>query len=53
MLMDLKKPLKIGSDVEVTLTFADGKTLPFTAQVRDYSGAEENYEPAGRVGGNG
>jgi copper(I)-binding protein len=53
MLMDLKRPLKIGSDVEVTLTFADGKTLPFTAQVRDYSGAEENYEPAGHAGGNG
>lgn len=46
MLMDLKAPLKVGSDVEVTLTFADGTSLPFTAQVRDYSGAEEKYEPA-------
>lgn len=45
MLMDLKAPLKVGSDVQVTLTFADGTSLPFTAQVRDYSGAEENYEP--------
>lgn len=45
MLMDLKAPLKAGSDVEVTLTFADGTSLPFTAQVRDYSGAEEKYEP--------
>lgn len=53
MLMDLKKPLQVGSDVEVTLTFADGTTLPFSAQVRDYSGAEENYEPAEHAGGHG
>ena len=53
MLMDLKKPLKVGSDVEVTLTFADGTTLPFSAQVRDYSGAEENYQPAEHAGGHG
>jgi copper(I)-binding protein len=53
MLMDLKTPLKVGSDVEVTLTFADGTTLPFSAQVRDYSGADEKYEPTEHAGGHG
>jgi copper(I)-binding protein len=46
MLMDLKMPLKAGSDVEVTLTFDDGTTLPFSAQVRDFPGADEKYEPS-------
>lgn len=47
MLMDLKQPLQVGKDVEVTLSFQDGSTLPFTAQVRDFSGAGETYKPAG------
>ncbi len=54
MLMDLKEPLKPGTDVEVTLTFADGSSLPFTAQVREFSGADEDYQPgtpAPSVGG--
>ena len=50
MLMDLKGPLRAGADVEVTLTFDDGTTLPFTAQVRDFAGAQEKYEPAGSNG---
>lgn len=53
MLMDLTRPLKAGSDVEVTLTFADGTSLPFAAQVRDYSGAGETYQPSGHAGGHG
>ena len=53
MLMDLKAPLKPGSEIEVTLTFADGATLPFTAQVRDFAGAGENYQPSGHAGGHG
>jgi copper(I)-binding protein len=55
MLMELKGPLKAGSDVEVTLTLADGTTVPVAAQVRDFAGAAENYEPAGaeRAGGHG
>ena len=46
MLMGLKAPLAVGSDVEVTLTFKDGSALPFTAQVRTFPGAGENYQPA-------
>lgn len=47
MLMELKQPLQVGKDVEVALRFEDGSTLPFTAQVRDFSGADETYKPAG------
>ncbi|KUI24771.1 hypothetical protein AU196_15735 [Mycobacterium sp. IS-1742] len=43
MLMDLTAPLTPGSDVDITATFADGSTLPITAQVREFPGAEEHY----------
>lgn len=44
MLMDLAKPLKAGDEVAFTLTFSDGSTVDFTAPVKDYSGANENYD---------
>jgi copper(I)-binding protein len=47
MLMDLKAPLIAGADVPVTVTFQDGSTLDVTAQVRDFAGANENYQPHG------
>lgn len=47
MLMDLKAPLTAGADVPVTVTFEDGSTLDVTAQVRDFAGANENYQPHG------
>ncbi len=47
MLMDLTQPLQPGADVQVTIVFDDGSTLPVTAQVRDFSGANENYAPSG------
>lgn len=50
MLMDIKQPLQAGSDVGVTLTFEDGSTLPFTAQIRDFKGAAEDYQPAAPSG---
>ena len=53
MLMDLKAPLPVGSDVEITLTFKDGSTLPFTAQVRTFPGADENYQPGPHAGQHG
>ncbi|OBI73353.1 copper chaperone PCu(A)C [Mycobacterium sp. E740] len=46
MLMDLKKPLPPGSEVTVTVEFEDGSTLPVTAQVRDFAGANEDYQPS-------
>lgn len=45
MLMDLKGPLRAGADVDLTLTFEDGSTLPVTAQIRDFAGAGEEYQP--------
>lgn len=55
MLMDLKQPLAVGSDVNVTVQFEDGSSLPFTAQVRDFPGAGEHYHPgdAPAAGGHG
>ncbi len=44
MLMDLTAPLKAGEEVTFTLTFSDESTFSFTAPVKDYSGANENYE---------
>lgn len=44
MLMDLAGPLQAGAEVTVTLTFSDDSTYEFTAPVKDYSGANENYE---------
>ncbi|MBS9374538.1 copper chaperone PCu(A)C [Rhodococcus sp. B50] len=46
MLMDLVEPLRPGSAVSVTLEFADGSTEEFTAQVRDFAGAQEEYVPS-------
>lgn len=44
MLMGLTGPLVAGEDVTLTLTFSDGSTLDITAPVKDYAGANENYE---------
>lgn len=44
MLMDLTAPLKAGDTVSVTLTFSDDSTYEFEAPVKDYSGANENYD---------
>jgi copper(I)-binding protein len=43
MLMDLTGPLEAGEEVTFTLTFADDSTFEFTAPVKDFSGANENY----------
>ncbi|WP_454132299.1 copper chaperone PCu(A)C [Microbacterium lacticum] len=44
MLMGLTNPLEAGGDVTFTLTFSDHSTYEFTAPVKDYSGANENYQ---------
>ena len=44
MLMDITKPLKAGEDTTFTLTFSDDSTYEFHAPVKEYSGANENYE---------
>lgn len=43
MLMDLPKALAPGSEVSMTLQFSDQSTLEFSAPVKDFAGANENY----------
>jgi copper(I)-binding protein len=43
MLVDLKEPLRPGADVSLTVVFEDGSSMPVTAQVRDFAGADEHY----------
>ncbi|WP_037164195.1 copper chaperone PCu(A)C [Rhodococcoides fascians] len=43
MLMDVTSPLTPGADTDITLTFEDGSSSTFTAQVREFAGAQENY----------
>jgi periplasmic copper chaperone A len=45
MLMDLTQAVTPGTDVQLVATFEDGSTLPVTAQVRDFPGADEHYSP--------
>lgn len=51
MFVGLSAPLLAGDEVEVTLTTADGSTLTFTAAVRTYDGAEEEYVGDGDMAG--
>lgn len=44
MFMDLPKPLLAGDEVELTLTFSDGESVEMSVLVKDYEGAQENYE---------
>lgn len=50
MLLDLAQPLVAGADVVFTLTLQDGSTVKFTAPVKEYSGANESYEPDMEMG---
>lgn len=43
MLMELTESLEPGDDVPMTLTFDDGSTLRFSAPIRDFAGAQEDY----------
>lgn len=43
MLMELTAPMKAGDAVEFAIEFEDESTLTFSAPVKDYTGANENY----------
>lgn len=45
MLMDLPEPLQPGDELELTLVFSEGTEHPFTATVKDFTGAQEHYAP--------
>ncbi|GAA2326080.1 copper chaperone PCu(A)C [Dactylosporangium salmoneum] len=51
MLMDVKTPVKPGSEVTFTLTLKDGGTVQFTALGKDFAGGNESYQPG--TGGSG
>lgn len=44
MLMGVTEPLEPGSEVEITLELAGGDTLTFTAIVKEFAGANEEYD---------
>ena len=46
MLMGVKKPIRSGDSVTVTLRFEDGSTKRIDALARDFDGNQENYVPA-------
>lgn len=46
MLMKLRGPLKAGDEVVVTATDDGGKEYPLTFSVREFAGADEDYEPS-------
>ena len=45
MLMDLTRPVRAGDQLDVTLTFTDGRTQTFTAVAKPFTGAQESYAP--------
>ena len=47
MLIDLRQPLRPGAEVTLTVVFEDGSELPVTAQIRDFAGGHEDYQPGG------
>lgn len=47
MLMDLAEDLEPGGEATVTVEFADGSTAEFTAPVKEYAGANEEYQGDG------
>lgn len=50
MMMGLTRPLRPGELVTITLTLGDGSTLEVDAIVKEFSGAEENYQGGGDTG---
>ncbi|MEV0397033.1 copper chaperone PCu(A)C [Polymorphospora rubra] len=45
MLMALRRPVRAGDEVEITLTLGDGRTVGFTALAKPFAGAQESYAP--------
>ena len=49
MIMGLNAPLLAGDTITVTIELDNGETLEITADVRDYQGANEEYQGSGDV----
>jgi copper(I)-binding protein len=50
MLFDLPEPITPGQDITVELAMSDGSTMTFSAQARDFPGADESYHNHGDAG---
>lgn len=48
MFMDVTSPLRAGDETTITLTFSDDSTTEVTAPVKEFAGANENYEGGGQ-----
>ncbi|MDF2990443.1 MAG: uncharacterized protein K0S37_957 [Microbacterium sp.] len=44
MFMDVTSPLRAGDETTITLTFSDASTAEITAPIKEFAGANENYE---------
>lgn len=53
MLMDLDREILPGDEIVVTVTTADGAEHEFTAQAKEYTGAQETYAPDSEHGDHG
>jgi copper(I)-binding protein len=51
MFMDLSCSLLAGDDIDLTLQTEDGHGMSFEAPIRDYSAAQENYDPSAEESG--
>ncbi|MFN8169251.1 MAG: copper chaperone PCu(A)C [Candidatus Nanopelagicales bacterium] len=51
MLMGLSAPVTAGEQVPITLTFASGLTLEVSAVGKDFTGAQESYDPSPSMSG--
>ena len=51
MLMGLTDALEPGADLDLVLELQGGSTVPFTAVVKDFAGAQENYGDTSDGGG--
>jgi copper(I)-binding protein len=45
MLMDVTRPIEPGDVVELDLELSDGSTITMTATAKEFSGADEDYQP--------
>ncbi|MFI7743825.1 copper chaperone PCu(A)C [Kocuria rhizosphaericola] len=53
MLLDLRCDLRAGDELELVLRFEDGSEQTVAAAVRDYAGAQEEYDPGHGEGHSG
>jgi hypothetical protein len=43
--MDVTRPIEPGDVVELDLELSDGSTITMTATAKEFSGADEDYQP--------